>query len=197
MKNSVFVLLFLSSFSFGQIDQSGFNEIRLGKSYDDLKKHITRIESVPDYAWFAPFPLEVFMMENDNDSTGYSEMIAGEREAAESGGNKIIWCTFNNRKDADFFDYPIECGQLKFTEDGLSEIMLVFDKNDMTPEAKSAILKRIEEVLGEPMCSYTANYEPQAFSCSWYGEGTELLVTDQNNVDLGNGESLNVSFISF
>lgn len=197
MKNAALILFFLSSSAFGQIDKTGFNEMRLGKSYDDVKKHITLIKSVPDYASFAPFSLEDFMMENGGDSTGYSEMIAGERQALESGGNRIVWCTFNNKKDVNFFGYPIECGQLIFTEDGLTEIAIVFHKIDMTTEAKSDILQQIEKVMGEPICAYTASLEPRAFSCSWYGNDTELLVTDQDDFDLGNGESLNISFISF
>lgn len=197
MKNCALILFFLSSYAFGQIDKTGFNEVRMGKSYDDVKKHITLIKSVPDYAYFAPLSMENFMIENGGDSTGYSEMIAGERQAAESGGNKIVWCTFNNKKDVNFFGYPIECGQLIFTEDGLAEIAIVFFKNDMTPEAKSSILQQIETSMGEPSCSYTANLDPQAFSCSWFGNDTELLVTDQDDFDLGHGESLNICFISF
>lgn len=197
MKYTAIIFLFLSSFSFGQIDQSGFGEIRMGKSYDDLKKRITLIETVPDYAWFAPLSANEYMLENGNDTTGYSYMLENERGAAENEGNIIVWCTFNKKQDANFFNYPIECGQLVFTEDGLSQIMIVFNKKDMKIEAKAAILRQIAQVLGEPICSYTASLEPKPFSCSWYGDGTELLVSDQNDSDLGRGESLNISFLSF
>ena len=199
MKHIIFLFLILTQISFAQsdLDHSGFSEIRLGKSYNDLKKRITVVEAAPDYSWFAPMTIEYFMTETGEDSRAYYEMLETDRLIAESLNTKIIWCTFKKKQDANFFKFPIECAQLVFTDNKLIGMILVFDENDMTPETKAVILKQIEDVLGEPSCYYAATIEPQAFTCFWNENNTELLVSDAIAPEEAYGETLHITIGSY
>ena len=198
MKITTLIFLVLTQISFGQsdLDHSGFNKIRLGKSYESLKNSLTEVETPPEYAWFAPMTIEYYMDATGEDSSDYYEMLETDRLIAESLNTKILWCTFNKKKDANYFKFPIECAQLVFTNDILIGISLVFDKNDMTTMGKETIIKQFELALGSGSVNRNFGNPIKHFSRNWKLGNINVRVSDAS-WDLGTGESFNVIFESF
>lgn len=196
MKLITVLFLVLTQISFAQsdLDYNGFNEIRLGKSYEALKIHITEVDDAPTYAWFAPMTIEYYMNATGEDSSGYYEMLETDRLIAESLNTKIIWCTFKKQKVGSFFKFPIKCAQFVFVDDILIAITLTFDKDEMTENAKSTIVNQLELTLGDGLLNHNAgNLIPQ-FNRNWTLNTTKVAVSDAS-WDLGSGESLHLTFI--
>ena len=193
MKYFYIIFVFLSQGAMAQLTQTGFNGIELESSYENIKKRIEEVESVPQYAWFAPMSIEDFITDTGEDSSAYFQMLETDRLIAESLNTKIIWCTFKKKKDANFFKYPIECAQLVFKEDTLIGISLVFDKDDMSDTAKDEIIAQFESVLGDGLLHHNNGGPIPRFERLWKQGRMEVSLSD-TTYDDHEGESLNVLF---
>ncbi len=197
MRQITILLLLITQISVAQteLDNTGFNEIRLGTSFESIEKQliIVGVSDIPRYAWFAPMSLDYWLQEVGQDSSSYYEMLETDRLIAESLNTKIVWCTFKKKKDAKFFKYQIECAQLIFKENALIGISLVFDKSDMTSEAKGIIVKQFERALGDGLKNHNNGNPIPEFVRKWSVDSVEVSISDldQNG---GLGESIHVLF---
>ena len=106
MKSLIVTVILLTQFGFSQaqVGFDGFGDIRIGKSYKELKKKITTVEEVPEYAWFSPLTIDFFMFEYGLDSTAALAMLEefqemDEEEMEDEPEDRTIMCSFKKKND--------------------------------------------------------------------------------------------------
>lgn len=189
-----FLLVFTqNSFAQDDIHATGFGDIRLGKSYQELEGKIIEIDEVPDNAWFAPMTLEAFMAETDGDSTGFAGMRDTDKLISEGSGTKLIRCTFIGKQNTAVLGHKIVCAQLIFMDDLLISMVLVLDDSNISVKSKRQLLVDLEQRLGELECAYSVNFDPSPFYCSWFSEeGGEFSVSDMIVAGGGPGKTIHI-----
>ena len=198
MKRLSIVLLLFVQTSIAQtaLDDTGFGEIRLGKTYELIENRINvvDVDAIPEYAWFAPMSLNYWLTEVEQDTASYYEMLETDRLITESLNLKIVWCSFQKKKDANFFKCPIECAQLIFENNSLKGIIVAFDKNDITPEAKESIFEQFEAQFGQADFNESSLSTPRRFDSNWKINERLIRVSDAQTMDGGIGETVQVLY---
>lgn len=197
MKLIAIVFLTFSSFSFAQtdLDDTGFSEIRLGKTFESIEERLSLIDivDVPQYAWFAPMSLD-YWLSNGEDTASYFEMLETDRLIAESLNTKVVPCTFEKKKDAKFFSYPVDCAQLIFVENALKGIILAFNPDDMTQEAKESIFEQFKSEFGEVVEENSSVAPPSESDLTWKVNGRMIRISDSESMDGGAGQTLHILY---
>jgi hypothetical protein len=189
-----FLLVFANQcFAQNQIDLTGFGEIRIGKTYDELKSLLVEVEEAPENAWFAPMTLDEFLLEF-GDTVDYYGMLEANQMMAEELNSKEVLCTLKGAKNNQFLGHTIACINLVFQDDVLTAVMLVLDPSTITEASKRKLLVELEAHLGELLCSYSADFDPAPFECSSYSETGQFTISDMAESAGEPGETINISF---
>ncbi len=196
MNNLLILLTFITHQCFAQndIDFTGFGDIRIGKTYEELKSKLIEVEEAPENAWFAPMTLEEFL-DGSEDTASYYEMLETDKLIAESMNLKIVLCTLKGAKNNLFLGHRVACANLIFQDNVLVGGMLVLDPSNITQASKRSLLNELETQMGEAICSYSANFDPAPFECSWYSETEgEFRISDMIEEASEPGETINIAF---
>ncbi|MCJ8292721.1 MAG: hypothetical protein HRT58_22605 [Crocinitomicaceae bacterium] len=195
-----FILLTQFGFSQAQVGFDGFGDIRIGKSYKELKKKITTVEEVPEYAWFSPLTIDFFMFEYGLDSTDAlarleESQAMDEEEMEDEPEVRTIMCSFKKKNDQTIAGLNVECAKLVFNKDILIAIMVVINPEKLSRKVKADFLNDLSLAFGETSCSYSIAFDDPPFYCGWDSDaGERLIVSDMLEPGFGPGESINLTF---
>lgn len=195
MNKRLILLLLLANqcFAQAQIDQTGFGEIRIGKTYEELKPLLLEVEEAPENAWFSPMTLDEFLLEF-GDTVDYYGMLETHKMVAEELNSTEVLCTLKGAKNNQFLGHNISCLKLVFQDDVLVTGKLVLDPSTITQASKRKLLAELEAQMGELMCSYSVNFDPSPFECSKYSETGQFTISDMAESAGEPGETINISF---
>lgn len=194
------ILLFLSfaqlSIAQSSVNEDGFGEIRIGKTYEELETRFIQIDvhELAQYAWFAPMSLQEWITETEQDTAAYYEMLDVDNQIAESMNMKIVWCRFTKKKEKNLLGIPVECAQLIFEKNALIGITLAFEKDGVTQEVKESIFEQLEEQFGVAKDEDSEINPPRKFDSTWKLNGHLIRVSDALTSDGGIGDTVHILY---